>query len=307
MNKKRNIIIILVILILFLVLAYFIFFNKDYTLTVYNYKLNDKNYLSISLPKDSTLIDKYDIKCKNKCELLTFDYDSSFFAVKNKKEGYIYDINTKNLIDVGSFDKLNTFSLNKNNNSIKIGYLLTKQDNIIQFIDYEKQQITIPWTKDYKFVNSLINNEYLVTEDGKDFVNIHTGKVHKINKSYEYYACYTLNTCVFYIDDNNSFIYNFDEEKTSEYAYKVLINYETGSIIEKDNKIYNLDFKTNETTYIMDKLNFPYNSFGNYLYHSNYVDKDELLLNFFSKEECKSYIYNITNKKLSDINCTIID
>lgn len=307
MNKKRNIIIILLILVIFLVLAYFIFFNKDYTLTVYKYKLNNEEYISLSVPKEGTLIDNYSVNCNNKCELVTFDYDKTFFVVKNSKEGYIYNINTNKIIDVGSFDKLNTISVNKNNNKEKIGYLLTRKNKEVAFVDEKEQKLTIEWSKNNTLNQALISETYFVTEDGKSFINIHTGKVHEIKNNYMFYACYTKNTCIFNVDDNSSFIYNFDEEKSYDYNYKVLIDYENGAVIEKDNKIYKLDFKTNELTYLMDKPNYPYDSYGNYLYYPIDVDEDELLLNFYSKNECKSYIYNLSKNELSSRECIVKD
>ena len=308
MNKKKNIIIILLILVIFLVLAYFIFFNKDYTLTVYKYKLNNEEYISLSVPKEGTLIDKYNVKCNNKCELVTFDYDKTFFVVKNSKEGYIYNINTNKIIDVGSFDKLNTYTVKtKDNITLKIGYLLTRKNKEVAFVDEKEQKLTIPWTKGYTFANVLVKDTYFVTEDGENFINIHTGKTYRIEKSFNSYICYTKNTCVFNVDNNSSFIYNFDEEKTYDYNYKVLIDYENGAVIEKDNKIYKLDFKTNELTYLMDKPNYPYTSYGNYLFYPTDVDKDELLLNFYSKDTCKSYIYNLSKNELSSRECIVKD
>ena len=85
------------------------------------------------MPKDATLIEQYDVKCNKKCELITYDYDKTFFVVKNKKEGYIYNTLTKKAIDVGPHDKLNMISVNKDDQMVKIGYILTKNDNEISY------------------------------------------------------------------------------------------------------------------------------------------------------------------------------
>ena len=193
MEKKKKIIIILLISIVLLVLLYFLIFNKSYTLTVYKYQINNQENIGKAIPKDATLIEQYDVKCNKKCELITYDYDKTFFVVKNKKEGYIYNTLTKKAIDVGSHDKLNMISVNKDDQMVKIGYILTKNDNEISFIDEKEQKVTIPWTKDLKLNNVFINNKYLVAD--KNFINIHTGKVHNIEKPFETYTCFTLNTC----------------------------------------------------------------------------------------------------------------
>lgn len=304
MEKKKKIIIILLILIVLLALVYFLIFNKSYTLTVYKYQINNQENIGKTMPKDATLIEQYDVKCNKKCELITYDYDKTFFVVKNKKEGYIYNTLTKKAIDVGPHDKLNMISVNKDDQMVKIGYILTKNDNEISFIDEIEQKVTIPWTKDFKLNNVFINNKYLVA--GKNFINIHTGKVYNIEKSFETYTCFTLNTCVFNYN-NKSFIYNFDEEKIYDYNFKVLINYENGMVIEKDNKIYNLDLKTNKEIYLMDKPNLTYSDFCNYLHCPDDVDKNELLLNFYNKETCKSYIYNPLTNKLNTKECKIVE
>lgn len=303
-KKKKIIIIILLILIVLLVLLYFLIFNKSYTLTVYKYQINNQENIGKTMPKDATLIEQYDVKCNKKCELITYDYDKTFFVVKNKKEGYIYNTLTKKAIDVGPHDKLNMISVNKDDQMVKIGYILTKNDNEILFIDEIEQKVTIPWTKDLKLNNVFINNKYLVAD--KNFINIHTGKVHNIEKPFETYTCFTLNTCVFN-HNNKSFIYNFDEEKIYDYNFKVLINYENGMVIEKDNKIYNLDLKTNKEIYLMDKPNLTYSDFCDYLHCPDDVDKNELLLNFYNKETCKSYIYNPLTNKLNTKECKIVE
>lgn len=303
-KKKKIIIIILLILIVLLVLLYFLIFNKSYTLTVYKYQINNQENIGKTMPKDATLIEQYDVKCNKKCELITYDYDKTFFVVKNKKEGYIYNTLTKKAIDVGPHDKLNMISVNKDDQMVKIGYILTKNDNEISFIDEIEQKVTIPWTKDLKLNNVFINNKYLVAD--KNFINIHTGKVHNIEKPFETYTCFTLNTCVFN-NNNKSFIYNFDEEKIYDYNFKVLINYENGMVIEKDNKIHNLDLKTNKEIYLMDKPNLTYSDFCNYLHCPDDVDKNELLLNFYNKETCKSYIYNPLTNKLNTKECKIVE
>lgn len=303
-KKKKIIIIILLILIVLLVLLYFLIFNKSYTLTVYKYQINNQENIGKTMPKDATLIEQYDVKCNKKCELITYGYDKTFFVVKNKKEGYIYNTLTKKAIDVGPHDKLNMISVNKDDQMVKIGYMLTKNDNEISFIDEIEQKVTIPWTKDFKLNNVFINNKYLVAD--KNFINIHTGKVHNIEKPFETYTCFTLNTCVFNYN-NKSFIYNFDEEKIYDYNFKVLINYENGMVIEKDNKIYNLDLKTNKEIYLMDKPNLTYSDFCDYLHCPDDVDKNELLLNFYNKETCKSYIYNPLTNKLNTKECKIVE
>ena len=304
MEKKKKIIIILLISIVLLVLLYFLIFNKSYTLTVYKYQINNQENIGKAIPKDATLIEQYDVKCNKKCELITYDYDKTFFVVKNKKEGYIYNTLTKKAIDVGPHDKLNMISVNKDDQMVKIGYILTKNDNEISFIDEIEQKVTIPWTKDLKLNNVFINNKYLVAD--KNFINIHTGKVHNIEKPFETYTCFTLNTCVFN-NNNKSFIYNFDEEKIYDYNFKVLINYENGMVIEKDNKIHNLDLKTNKEIYLMDKPNLTYSDFCDYLHCPDDVDKNELLLNFYNKETCKSYIYNPLTNKLNTKECKIVE
>ena len=103
------------------------------------------------------------------------------------------------------------------------------------------------------------------------------------------------------------FIYNFDEEKIYDYDFKVLINYENGMVIEKDNKIHNLDLKTNKEIYLMDKPNLTYSDFCDYLHCPDDVDKNELLLNFYNKETCKSYIYNPLTNKLNTKECKIVE
>ena len=49
-------------------------------------------------------------------------------------------------------------SVNKDDQMVKIGYILTKNDNEISFIDEKEQKVTIPWTKDLKLNNVFINN-----------------------------------------------------------------------------------------------------------------------------------------------------
>ena len=122
MGKKKKIIIILLILIVLLVLVYFLIFNKSYTLTVYKYQINNQENMGKTMPKDATLIEQYDVKCNKKCELITYDYDKTFFVVKNKKEGYIYNTLTKKAIDVGPHDKLNMISVNYDDMNKKIAY-----------------------------------------------------------------------------------------------------------------------------------------------------------------------------------------
>ena len=161
-KKKKIIIIILLILIVLLALAYFLIFNKSYTLTVYKYQINNQENIGKTMPKDATLIEQYDVKCNKKCELITYDYDKTFFVVKNKKEGYIYNTLTKKAIDVGPHDKLNMISVNKDDQMVKIGYILTKNDNEISFIDEIEQKVTIPWTKDLKLNNVFINNKTMI-------------------------------------------------------------------------------------------------------------------------------------------------
>ena len=85
MGKEKKIIIILLILIVLLVLVYFLIFNKSYTLTVYKYQINNQENIGKTMPKDATLIEQYDVKCNKKCELITYDYDKTFFVVKNKE------------------------------------------------------------------------------------------------------------------------------------------------------------------------------------------------------------------------------
>ena len=229
-KKKKIIIIILLILIVLLALVYFLIFNKSYTLTVYKYQINNQENIGKTMPKDATLIEQYDVKCNKKCELITYDYDKTFFVVKNKKEGYIYNTLTKKAIDVGPHDKLNMISVNKDDQMVKIGYILTKNDNEISFIDEIEQKVTIPWTKDLKLNNVFINN-----------------------------------------------------------------------------KIHNLDLKTNKEIYLMDKPNLTYSDFCDYLHCPDDVDKNELLLNFYNKETCKSYIYNPLTNKLNTKECKIVE
>ena len=78
-KKKKIIIIILLILIVLLALVYFLIFNKSYTLTVYKYQINNQENIGKTMPKDATLIEQYDVKCNKKCELITYDYDKTFF------------------------------------------------------------------------------------------------------------------------------------------------------------------------------------------------------------------------------------
>ena len=118
MEKKKKIIIILLILIVLLALVYFLIFNKSYTLTVYKYQINNQENIGKTMPKNATLIEQYDVKCNKKCELITYDYDKTFFVVKNKKEGYIYNTLTKKAIDVGPHPYFSKFQFICFNSSI---------------------------------------------------------------------------------------------------------------------------------------------------------------------------------------------
>ena len=307
MNKKKNLIIVL-ILVIVLFLIYFIFFNKNYSVTIYKYEINDKRLISSTKPTEGIVIDKYNLKCKKECKLITFNYDSTFFALKNDKEGYIYDILSGNFYNIGPFDEIKPiYSKQKDNTLLRVGYILTKQDKTNAFFNNAKEKITIPWTDKYTLGSLLINNKYIETTSGKIFIDVYTGKIHEIKNEYNSYECYTSNTCVFYENNGHSFIYDFDLGDTYKYDYNVLINYTGGAIVEKNSKIYALDFKTTKTTYLMDKPNLSNHIYGNYLTHPNYVSENEIFITFHDKLSCKAYIYDTSLDVLRNEICKTED